>query len=482
MGALAQRLPAVLQDRETSILAAGLLSASLVGVALAVQVPIGLALVLGPIYAAIVFTNLQLGLALWVPLAFLEGLPVLNTAGKAAGLLVAVAWVGSFRSVRETAVVTLHRHRSLLAVLVGLLAWLSLSIVWAGDSGLAFEEIWRWYVLAFVFLVVVTTVTTPDILRLVLIGFVVGAVISVGIGFADGSLTNPEYSNVTSSVDAKERFSGAAGDPNFLAASMVAATVLLAALFSETRSPLLRGLAAVAAAMMITGFVASGSRGGSLAAGVTVIAALVVFRQQRAQVVAAIAVLLGIAALAFVNVPGAWERVTSFGDDNGRSDLWTVAWRMGEDQPVGGVGLNNYFERSGDYVREPGALENVNVIVDDPHLAHNTYLELFATTGVIGLALFVAVALACLRATKMAADRFEAQGERGLGTLARAVLVATIGMLGAAVFLSAATDKRLWLLLALGPALLATASRRNGRERPRSEPLRPVPATAHPPV
>jgi hypothetical protein len=43
--------------------------------------------------------------------------------------------------------------------------------------------------------------------------------------------------------------------------------------------------------------------------------------------------------------------------------------------------------------------------------------------------------------------------------LARAVLVAAISMLIAAFFLSAAVDGRMWVLLALGPALLGIASR-----------------------
>jgi hypothetical protein len=45
--------------------------------------------------------------------------------------------------------------------------------------------------------------------------------------------------------------------------------------------------------------------------------------------------------------------------------------------------------------------------------------------------------------------------------LARAVLVAGVGMLVSGVFISAGVDRRLWALLALGPALLA-AARRDG--------------------
>jgi O-antigen ligase len=470
MGTLAYRL----REPDAAIAAAGLLSALLVGVGLAADLPVGLALLVGLCYAAIALSNLQLGLALWVPLAFMEGIPLLNLAGKAAGLLVVVAWLGSFQSIRRTVAATLSRHRRLVATLAGLLAWSSLSLAWSADLALGLEDIWHWYLLAVLFVVVATTVTTPRALRLVLAAFVAGAVVSVVVGLADGSLT--------SAVDGGARLSGTAGDPNFLASSLVAATVLAAGLLADARSPLVRFLLVAAMAVLITGLVASGSRGGLLAAAATIVAAFVLFKRRRVHVAAIVAVGAGIAALAFINVPGTWERVTNFDDDNGRSDLWTVAWRMGDDHPVAGVGVNNYRARSADYVREPGALENVNLIVDDPHLVHNTYLELFAETGVVGLALFVGFVLACLRATKLAADRFEARQERALGALAQAVLVATISMLAAAVFLSGATDKRLWLLLALGPALLTVAGRAAAASTTRAGPeAAPPPAPRAPP-
>ena len=452
MGSLAQRLPAGLRDPGLWVAAAGLLSALLVGVTLAAETPVGLALLLGPGYAVLVLVNLSLGLALWVPLTFMEGIPALNAAGKAAGFLVAIAWLGSLQSRRgEAAIATLHSHRLPLVILAGLVVWLSLSLAWSDNPGLSFDDLWHWYVLALLFVVVVTTATTARALRLILAAFVIGAVASVAIGVLDGSLT--------SAIDGGARFAGSAGDPNILAASIIPATVLAAALLSEARSSLLRGLLLGAIVVLVAGLVTSGSRGGALAAGVTIVAAFVFFKRRRVEVAAVAAVALGIAALTFVNAPGTWERVTNFDEDNGRSDLWTVAWRVGEDQPVTGVGLNNFVVHSPDYVREPGALEYVGLIVDDPHLVHNTYLQLFAEGGVVGLALFLGFVGACLRATKLAADRFEAQGERSLGTLARAVMVATISMLAAMVFLSTATDKRLWLLLALGPALLAVASR-----------------------
>ena len=132
---------------------------------------------------------------------------------------------------------------------------------------------------------------------------------------------------------------------------------------------------------------------------------------------------------------------------------------MWEDNPVNGVGLNNFVVHSADYVREPGNLENTVLVVERPHVPHNTYLQILAETGVVGLVLFVAFCAGCVRAALLAARRFEARGEWALGALARGVVVATASILAASMFLSAATDKRLWILLAFGPVLLGLANR-----------------------
>jgi O-antigen ligase len=142
---------------------------------------------------------------------------------------------------------------------------------------------------------------------------------------------------------------------------------------------------------------------------------------------------------------------------------------MGKDHPILGVGLNNFREQSANYVRQPGTLEHVQLIVDRPSFAHNTYLQLLAEEGIVGLALFLALVGASLHSAYLAAERFERRGQRDLSTLARAVLVATISMLAAGMFLSAALDQRLWLLLALGPALLTLAE---GGARPPGGPTR----------
>jgi O-antigen ligase len=157
--------------------------------------------------------------------------------------------------------------------------------------------------------------------------------------------------------------------------------------------------------------------------------------------------------------PSGLKRITHVENDQPRSELWLVAWRMAEDHPVAGVGLNNFQHRAGDYVRRPGALRNVELYADRQLLAHNSVLEILAGTGLPGALLYVGLLAACVAAALRAARRFDARREPASADLARAIAVATIAMLSASAFLSIPTDQRTWLLLALGPTLLGIASR-----------------------
>jgi hypothetical protein len=86
--------------------------------------------------------------------------------------------------------------------------------------------------------------------------------------------------------------------------------------------------------------------------------------------------------------------------------------------------------------------------------------------GAIGLALFLFVAAACIRAAVKAARAFERLGMQGPAGLARSVVLGAVGLLSASFFISNATDKRLWVLLALGPALAGIAARAEARGVP----------------
>ena len=219
------------------------------------------------------------------------------------------------------------------------------------------------------------------------------------------------------------------------------------------------GLAACVVALTI-GLAHTQSRGGLIAAATVGVTAAVLYRRRwRSALLLAVGAVVIVAGTWLVVSPQASSHVFKRNDGGaGRSTLWLVAWRVAEANPVGGAGLDNFRSVAPRYVRQPGTLRYVEKVTDRPHVVHNTYLQLLAETGLVGLGLFLAVVTACLTAAWRAASAFDRLGQSDLALLSRAVLLAGVGVLAALLFISAGTDPRLWLLLALGPALWTIAS------------------------
>ncbi len=452
--------PAVPISAPPAAIAAGSVVAALItGLATAVAVSKGVVALLGVLYLPIALINLPLAIVLWVPLVHLTRLDVVGLAPTAAALLIGFAWLGTLRRHGWGALELLRAHARLIALVGVFLVWITTSMLWATDAKLAAQDYWQWLLVTAAFAVVVTTVSTGRQVRLFAIAFVVGALLSVLVALLGNQVTGSDTA-IEAAADEQRRLGGRSGDPNFLAAGIVPAIVLVTGLFRRGR--VLTNLALGVAAIALTvGFVATESRGGLVAAAVAIVAALVFYRRRRAYVVAFVAVLVGVAAAWFSINPHAWERISDFDTaGNGRSELWEVAWHMTGDHPVAGVGLNNFTVESARYVDRPGNLEFVSLIVERPHVAHNAYLQLLAETGIVGLALFLGVLLGCLRASWRAAGRFRLLRDDDGEAMARAILVAGIAAAASSFFLSNAQDLRLWLLLALGPAALSSASRR----------------------
>jgi O-antigen ligase len=443
-----------------------LLSAALAGALMVQGTMVAWAVVIGLCYAPLVLLNFPLGLALWLPLVFLEYLPGAGRGSQVAMALIGLAWLGFLASRRTDALPAVPQTRMLLAGAALLYVWLMVSLLWAADPGQGWEDVISWTTAIAVFAIVLTTISNPRHVRWLLIAFVAGAVISMLSGVVENGLSTSATA-LDTATQQEGRLQGGAGDPNVLAAGLVPAIVLAAGLGASSSGLMARFSLVIVAVLLVAGLAATESRGGLVAAAVTVPAALIFFRRHRPYVIALLVILIGAASLWFAATPDAWQRITTFDEGgSGRTDLWQVAGRVIEDNPIVGVGLGNFKSEAGDYVRQPGALEHVRKIVEVPHVAHNTYLQLLSEAGAVGLALFLAVALGAIGTAAAAAARFERQGELRLATESRAVLVAIIAALAASMFLSNGFDRRTWVLLALAPVLLGIAVQGRGDPAP----------------
>jgi O-antigen ligase len=433
--------------------AAGAIAAgAAVGLAVGAEPRAGVALAFATLAIAVALADLPVAIALWAVLVQMSNLPPFGVAANAAAFLAIGAWVARAPAHRAEIRAALHLHRRLLTIVAALLVWLALSLAWVHDTAIALEALGAWSLVAVMLVVMVTALRTARDVCVVLAGVLAGTLLSITVGLAAAS--------AGSSVAIVEgRLAGGIGDPNYLAAFILPAVVVVVPL-ARAVGPAARWLVAPTLALLIVGFVGTESRGGLIAAAAA-FAAAIVFPPGRRAVSVAGAVAILCAALAVVVVqPGVVERVTEARADrgNGREDLWIVAARMSADHPWTGVGVGNFQVRSADYVRQPGALSYVGAVIERPRAVHNAYLHVLAESGVVGLGLFALFVLTTMRALLVAAQRFAGLGEHVLARLSRALLVGNIGLLTAAVFLSIGADRTVWLLLALGPVLLGIAS------------------------
>jgi putative inorganic carbon (HCO3(-)) transporter len=418
------------------------------------KLAIGASLTVGFLVLSLV--SLCAGLTAFTVLAFLEFLlpsgSVLSFT-KLAGLVLVISWIAkaSAPRARET---FLSAHPAASFLLIAFLAWGAISIFWSESHSGTLLDVSR-YLLVMVLLVIeYSAVETRTHVKWILGAFLLGT----GVTAAYALVTKP-----TAAPDELVRLSSTVGNANVLATVLVAGVVLAgAAVIISKRSPGLRLAAIGVAVLSLASFAFTGSRSGVVSLAVVLVVTIVVAGRWRPQaLVGSIAVAIAsiFVFLAFAPAP-IRARVAEATPGQvplteGRFTLWQVAWRMVEDQPVRGVGLGSFQESSVHYVLEPGTLERTDQVVDQPQVAHNIFLQTFAETGIVGEVLFLGVLGFPLGCALAAARNFERLGDDEMEIVARGLFVALVGILTADFFASEQFNKLLWLLLGLGPAMLA---------------------------
>jgi putative inorganic carbon (hco3(-)) transporter len=431
----------------------------------------GIAAAIGLAFVVLVMGDLTFGLCVFAVVAFLDLLPRLGGSllsfSKIVGLLIAISWLAKVSSSKDERNDFMARHPMFTYVLGFFLVFAATSLLWAEDPAAVRTPLMRFALNFILFLIVFTAVRTPKQFVWTIGAYVLGATAAAAYGLASPP-SDTAYYDV-------ERVAGTLGDPNELAAVLVPGVVLAGALAVVLkRAPLLRLAAAAAGLVCAGGIFMSLSRGGLVALAVALVVSVLVAGRWRAQalVLMTCIALGGFFYFTWVASDDAVARVTQIEGGTGRSDLWNIGVRMIEDKPVTGVGLGNFEISSIHYLLEPGVVRRDEFIVDQPKAAHNTYLHIFAELGIVGGVLFLAILGFSLLCVLRAARAFARMDEKGMELLARALLVALVGILTADFFISEQFGKQLWFLLGLGPALLgvATTMARGGAEplwRPR---------------
>jgi O-antigen ligase len=230
------------------------------------------------------------------------------------------------------------------------------------------------------------------------------------------------------------RAAGPVGDPNFFA--LVMAALIPFTLYVVARGGRRQVLGVVATLCLIAGVFATGSRGGLIAVGVSIIGAGVVMPVFRLRV-AAVAVV--IAALVALPLFATQTQDASGRTIQGRLTENLVAVGMFSDHPIMGVGPGQFEANYHDYTRFIG---------NDPRPvreAHSLPLEIAAEQGLAGVIGFLVAFLTAFRFAW-------ARGAWRL-LVGRAVLLSIATYMTASLFLHGSEIRLLWVLLGLLLAL-----------------------------
>jgi O-antigen ligase len=415
--------------------------------AFAVAAAVGLA------FVALMAVDLTVGLCVFTFVSFIDVVPggPAFSLTKVIGLLLALSWLATIATRDDVKRDFFGEHPGALYLLALFVAWAGVSELWAHNQGAALTAASRYGLNFLLFPIVYTALRERRHVVWLAWTFVIGALVSAAFGVVSPQPTD------------EGRLTGAIGEANELASVLVAAFVISCALaIANRRSPGARTAALAAAAICAAGVFFSLSRGGLLAFGLVLVTGVFVAGRWRgrAAIVALVAALCTLTYFAAFAAPDARDRITHFGGGAGRVDLWRIGWRMVEDKPVQGVGAGNFQSASPRYLVRPGALVRDDFVLDRPKQTHNIYLQVLSELGVPGLALFLAIIFFSLSCGVRGARSFGGQGDAAMEVLCWGVTVAALGVLAADFFQSEQFSKQLWLLLALGPALLALASRR----------------------
>ncbi len=425
------------------------------GVASGVSPKYGVVGVLGLGFVVAVFADLTLGVAMFAALSFLDVLTVGGVAvsfDKVAGLLLFTAWlVNRTTAPREETRAVVARHPAMVASIVAWLGWGLISVLWAQSASAVLTQSYRYVLDLLLIPIVYSAVRNRRDVYVIVVGYLIGAAFSAVYGI----VTPPAATSA-----AVGRLTGALGEANTEATVLVAALALALGLaLAARRSPRLKAIAVVASALSFAGLMSTLSRAGLIAFGVMLVAGVVFGGRWRGAamrllIVGVVAVLGYFVVLAPSH---AVNRVTS-ADTSGRNDIWTVAWRAFEAHPLIGVGANNFQIVSAQYLQRPGQLPSAaDYILDSPKVVHNIYLEQLTTLGIPGLILMLGIFITGVSSALKAAHIFERLGDRELELFSRCAILALFAFLAADFFASELVSKQLWLVFALGPALLKLA-------------------------
>lgn len=229
-----------------------------------------------------------------------------------------------------------------------------------------------------------------------------------------------------------------AGDANFFSAAALLTIPLAYRLAPLANSFLRRWYFRACLLLTVVAFVVSGSRGAF--AGLCVVFVLLFLRSKRkmrvliaAALLTPMLVLVPVSPVRRIMEPGYGDRSS----EQSHYALWEFGVQVASDHPVIGIGLGEFKSMT----------ETKNVLKNASAMAHNTYIELAAETGVIGCFIYLAILISAIAVLQRVRKQALSQGHSYLQAASAGLQEGLAGFAVAAFFFSAEYEKPLWITI-----------------------------------
>lgn len=418
--------------------------------------PLWALLVLGVVGEAIFVFRPVWGLYLLIPLIFAEEFVVVGpslTVTKIVGLGVMVAWGVHAVVMRDRPV--FPRHAWLWAGFVG---WGTVSLIWAKSLPPALEAATTLLQLLGLYVLVVNLVTDRTrldvIVVLIITSATLWAVVAIDNYFAGRGWTSPGYLRARAN-DLQ--------DPNFFAASLLPAVVLVLSRMANSRLRPWQAAWFVAFAIILSAILLTQSRGTYLALASAILFILLRHRLSFLYIASAALILIAGGALPLDRITERALSIISLSEGGAsRPNIWLVGVSIFRAYPLAGIGLGNFSVGFDSFYAQAKGL---TMSLHRGYGAHSIYVSTLAELGLVGIVLMAGALVSAFISHWLSLAQLKRLGSPAFAT-SYGIMVTVLCMLVMGATLDIQSRKFFWLTLGLQAACVHVEAIRTARPAP----------------
>lgn len=250
------------------------------------------------------------------------------------------------------------------------------------------------------------------------------------------------------------RITGTAADPNYFALHLVMLIPLSVSLFLSSKSILARSYLAGFFMLSLLNIFFTFSRGGMI--GLVIVLSLSFFMlvlHNRKKLIPVFISVLFILSIIPLIPEQYWSRIRTIPDVKdvairARLDTWRAGYEIILEHPLMGVGVGNFR-----YEYFLKALASPDIRMKAQLVAHNTFIEIAAESGILALIFFLTLIFWTLRDLRQKVFIFQKEKDDPFYWVSRALIISLIGYIGCGVFVSQQYLVMFWIIAPLAVVL-----------------------------